>query len=1172
MRLHAGYCMDAMAPALTDATTEVCRLKLSPTPPSSGALSQTSEFGNPIRKRLNGSCPCKKGGQLESCLGEAEAGEALNGKHRVTKGKLQEELLNDSLDLLSQIMKPEHQSALKQKNGVAKQQRTISKLEPDHHCGDKLVNGKRTNVGDQESRDAVSLEAEAASTRGSRLYDPGHFSCDDRVSSADGERVCKSPSSVQETETKSGVGTSLPASAGKRPDCSRVEEVPGDISATDRLVQESRTNLQHLEVVGSRPIPHNCASTESSMAARVLQSEQKLTALKERAKMLSQRLRLVQVGQLESHLKQQLHGLMGSSIHRLPPLSGGVQSALLDLPHRYSGASTPLHARSYVYAEDPWEPTPDLQSIPGCAEELSHMSRRLQANVRHVERDVDSDATESSSGGETDVEDDMSVEYYMEGRRSSRQQSATWRWAEERASIASRWTWLQAQVSDLEYKIRQHNELYRQLRNNKGAVQLQIPQSPDELLKHQHLSAHLGSVEKGFRPPKSTPCSPSLLLSNVNKQSSRFTHTVGGLMTPCSSSSPTSPGHSRPTTPQRPANGLSNCPQCGANDCSSCAESSDMEDGVPIGNIEQPSASFHDTTCVAARTRPVRDVRHRRILRDSQVCQATRKAQRPVTTRCTCHWPTSCIVCCTGNVSRITLDPDAMSLHERVGLLGPSFHPVLSLSHEIPLHIHLEALLRKAEVQHRGLHRTKGLAARKLLGKQWPVQVGSPFDRKLRHKLDLGISSTKCSWSKVALDKEQALCLDSPRQGASPLLFSEAEEEGIMHMRKRRRSGHLHLGAGKRRSGKSHPLCLNEAVESSSGTLGRQLHSPALTDVLSSTSVLHGSQAVSVSSTSTSSIQSSQRKRRGESSFDINNIVIPLSMATTARVEKIQYKEILTPSWKLVDIKAKPEEDGVDDEVEDLSDEAFGARHAKYEQKEQARWNFWYPSIHRRTRSFHKSLSDGRYTPQPPSPDVGLEQTLAASPGASEAGLSLRLQDRGLRDSLCESTRSSTPDMSFEELIVQPWERRSFPLRDDELKALESVSPPLQVYTPVLPLDADAIELLPSHLPLSVDKSVSEMPVQQHTDASTVGDVERPIKRSLRSASNKMQAEQSTDAEQTNASMQRRSSEPAQNTRASHTPNVNLRSGATGPPSRTRASTRARHSIAVRVSRRTVSH
>jgi len=48
-------------------------------------------------------------------------------------------------------------------------------------------------------------------------------------------------------------------------------------------------------------------------------------------------------------------------------------------------------------------------------------------------------------------------------------------WASERAMIASRWTWLQAQVSDLEYRIRQQSELYRQLRSLKGAVTLHDP-------------------------------------------------------------------------------------------------------------------------------------------------------------------------------------------------------------------------------------------------------------------------------------------------------------------------------------------------------------------------------------------------------------------------------------------------------------------------------------------------------------------------------------------------------------------------------------------------------------------------------------------------------------------------------------------------------------------------
>ena len=37
------------------------------------------------------------------------------------------------------------------------------------------------------------------------------------------------------------------------------------------------------------------------------------------------------------------------------------------------------------------------------------------------------------------------------------------------------------------------------------------------------------------------------------------------------------------------------------------------------------------------------------------------------------------------------------------------------------------------------------------------------------------------------------------------------------------------------------------------------------------------------------------RKRRGESAYDINNIVIPYSVAASTRVERLKYKEIETP-------------------------------------------------------------------------------------------------------------------------------------------------------------------------------------------------------------------------------------------------------------------------------------
>lgn len=42
-----------------------------------------------------------------------------------------------------------------------------------------------------------------------------------------------------------------------------------------------------------------------------------------------------------------------------------------------------------------------------------------------------------------------------------------------------------------------------------------------------------------------------------------------------------------------------------------------------------------------------------------------------------------------------------------------------------------------------------------------------------------------------------------------------------------------------------------------------------------------------------------QKKRK--SSYDIDHIVIPMSMAATTRVEKLKYKEIITPSWREID-------------------------------------------------------------------------------------------------------------------------------------------------------------------------------------------------------------------------------------------------------------------------------
>ena len=63
-----------------------------------------------------------------------------------------------------------------------------------------------------------------------------------------------------------------------------------------------------------------------------------------------------------------------------------------------------------------------------------------------------------------------------------RAKRAAWRWARDRSGIVSRWTWLLAQISDLEYRIRQHHELHQQIKQNKGAVTFEDqPQQPSQL-------------------------------------------------------------------------------------------------------------------------------------------------------------------------------------------------------------------------------------------------------------------------------------------------------------------------------------------------------------------------------------------------------------------------------------------------------------------------------------------------------------------------------------------------------------------------------------------------------------------------------------------------------------------------------------------------------------------
>lgn len=151
------------------------------------------------------------------------------------------------------------------------------------------------------------------------------------------------------------------------------------------------------------------------------------------------------------------------------------------------------------------------------------------------------------------------------------------------------------------------------------------------------------------------------------------------------------------------------------------------------------------------------------------------------------------------------------------------------------------------------------------------------------------------------------------------------------------------------------------------------------------------------------------RKRQGENVYNINNIVIPMPLV---KVEKLQYKEILIPSWRVVDIQPLMEMEP--EKAEALSDEVFAQRHLALEQKEKLRWSSWDKRKHRRrpTRSGSRLLGSGggMYT------------------SGEESSVEWSCAQLDLDDSL----------RSEEWLPQTPWEPRVFPLDEDKEGALLS--------------------------------------------------------------------------------------------------------------------------------------
>ncbi|XP_066178513.1 KAT8 regulatory NSL complex subunit 1-like protein isoform X4 [Sylvia atricapilla] len=535
----------------------------------------------------------------------------------------------------------------------------------------------------------------------------------------------------------------------------------------------------------------------------------------------------------------------------------------------------------------------DVQNGVGVAPgEIRGFALSTGGLLSRVEKDLDSDATCSSSdedGEEQTVRTTVEASYTSE-----------WKWLADRARIGSRWTWLQAQISELEYKIQQLTDLHRQIRATKGMVVLEEFPFPKDILKKQiqltDQEALLNStgnsqaaIERQDSLPEHdfemSPSSPTLLLRNIEKQSAQLSEIISSLIAPLNLSPASSSLSSKTCRHRQLVNGIS----FRASDNREVSSSGSwLLDHQHIKKRRRDRTRLRSVSVnnvsTSARTRPLQSFQKRKLYRMHSAC----------------HW------------------------NQQTFPSRDAFFP-------------------------------------------YKTQLPSTF------------SSSEYSTESKILDYVQEL--DSS----------------------------------------FHPVLSFPSGESSARfeTFSFQHAEPESHSSFTATSSVS---AMARSTHSSSSQHNSRRRLRSESSYDIDNIVIPMSLVAPSKLEKLQYKEILTPSWRVVELQPLEKSQTDEEEVEDLSDKAFSSRHTKYEERERARWSLWEQSRwpRRNSRSYSKN-ADGRH-----SQDLVQKDHCAADPAPDPAADAHSSVCSGMAP-LCRESQEEKSGL---------WELRVFPLKDEEVEAL----------------------------------------------------------------------------------------------------------------------------------------
>jgi len=277
------------------------------------------------------------------------------------------------------------------------------------------------------------------------------------------------------------------------------------------------------------------------------------------------------------------------------------------------------------------------------------------------------------------------------------------------------------------------------------------------------------------------------------------------------------------------------------------------------------------------------------------------------------------------------------SRQERTSRLDGGFHSRLSFKNDVSLSFLLEEALRKQRIN------TK-------------VTISKPTKKKKKQKIKEGTGNNELNEKQPAANK----------RSLAERFRSRNERQKYDDMSRKRSSGLEPSGHGGR-SRKSRKL--SESEESWKPSTPTELNSPFSQNLSSS-----------------AFFPLKRKKNSSGASYDINNIVIPYSMAASTRVERIQYKEIPTPGWRSAHRCFNEIEES--DEYEKTDDEAYTERHMKCEVNEKKKFADCYRHTVVRRRPNHLSESTASGPPSPlvsdelrpvcPTTPIDSPQTLAA--------------------------------------------------------------------------------------------------------------------------------------------------------------------------------------------------